>query len=379
MACHWWPLPILIIFVTGLGVGISYVTKSGVFAPKGASNSSSGSSKTIPPTVTTDKNGAAITLPPVCTLRTQYLKDNKTCTDCPGFKGGKTFSVFWESQADGCQEFAASDAAKYVTHVYWGFATIDPATGAVSQTLQGNDATLNACIKTFQNMCIKNYVSFGGASERNNFLQLTTSDKWTTFGKTAATLVQKFNFSGVDIDDESGNMASKDGDWLKNTGPQVVGYLSALRSALDDLPQGSSYKISWDEFPSSFDTGCSAPGLDYGRCFPQDALKYMDQVNNMLYNDNSTNLDGYLSNLPSTFGKKVGSDKLVIGGCVGKSGSGVCGSYGDAPTTTQLKNYATTGASNQGAMLWTASSDWRLNKGSNVILMGNAGNYGVKW
>ncbi|KAF0746816.1 hypothetical protein AaE_007981 [Aphanomyces astaci] len=364
----------LVMFVTGLGVGISLVTKTGIFAT-GTSSSSGG--KTSSPALIPGKNGTLVPVPPVCLARNQYLKDNKTCTTCPGAKNGNTFSVFWESQADGCQEFAASEAAKYVTHIYWGFATIDGTTGAVSQTLQGNDATLRACINTFQNMCIQNYISIGGATERKTFLMLKTQDHWNTFAKTAASLVQMFNFSGVDIDDESGNLDAG-GDWAKTAQPQVVGYLSALRKELNALPRGP-YPISWDEFPGSLEDGCNNPTTEYGRCFPTKILPLVDQVNNMLYNQVSAKMDGVLSSVPTTWGPTVGKDKLVIGGCVGKSGSGVCGEYGDAPTPAQLTAYATTGADYQGAMLWTSSADWRLSKGANTLLMGKAGNYGVDW
>ncbi|ETW02982.1 hypothetical protein H310_05422 [Aphanomyces invadans] len=374
MGCHWWPLPLLIFFTTGLGFGISFLTKTGVFAT--STSSSPFGKKTSAPTAIPGKDDALVPQPSVCMARNQYLKDNKTCTTCPGTKSGNSFSVFWESQADGCQEFAASEAAKYVTHIYWGFATID-ATGAVSQKLQGNDATLTACIKTFQNMCIQNYVSIGGATERKTFLQLKTQEQWNTFGKTAASLVQKFNFTGVDIDDESGN-ADAGGDWYKNAQPQVVGYISALRKQLDALPRGP-YRISWDEFPGSFEKGCDDPAVEYGRCFPTEILPLVNQVNNMLYNNLSPKLDGILQSVPTTWGPKVGKDKLVIGGCVGKGGSGVCADYGDVPTTTQLTAYATTGAKYQGAMLWTSSADWRLNKGATTVLMGKAGNYGVDW
>ncbi|RHY22245.1 hypothetical protein DYB32_009555 [Aphanomyces invadans] len=201
-------------------------------------------------------------------------------------------------------------------------------------------------------MCIQNYVSIGGATERKTFLQLKTQEQWNTFGKTAASLVQKFNFTGVDIDDESGN-ADAGGDWYKNAQPQVVGYISALRKQLDALPRGP-YRISWDEFPGSFEKGCDDPAVEYGRCFPTEILPLVNQVNNMLYNNLSVRDDPNKRNARLTH-------------------------YGDVPTTTQLTAYATTGAKYQGAMLWTSSADWRLNKGATTVLMGKAGNYGVDW
>ncbi|OQS00762.1 carbohydrate-binding protein [Achlya hypogyna] len=387
--CHWWPLPILIAVVAGASVGITYVTKTGVFAENTGSHSSGGGNAVVNGTVVSGNTS----VPATCKSRGTYL-NGKSCKSCPNTKNGKTFAIFWESQTDGCLDFLKSEAAQYVTHVYWGFATVGK-DGSVQQTFQGNDATLQACIAAMKkyvsflptsdchhrpcSKCIKQYASIGGASVRENFLSINTPAAYSKFGSTGASLVKKFGFDGVDIDDESGNLGAG-GNWQKNAGPNVVGYLSALRSALDDLPLASGepkYVITWDELPTAFDKTCSDAGADYGRCFVPEILKYVNEVNDMMYNAASDTMDYWLkTTVPSSWATAVGSNKLLIGQCVGMGeGSGIC-SYGDAPSPTQLAAAAKTGATYKGAMLWTGSYDWKANKGKVVIAMGKAGDYG---
>ncbi|EQC25593.1 hypothetical protein SDRG_16525, partial [Saprolegnia diclina VS20] len=318
------------------------------------------------------------TVPSTCKSRGSYL-DGKSCKTCPSTKNGKSFAIFWESQTDGCLDFVKSEAAQYVTHVYWGFATIGT-DGSVDQTFQGNDATLKACIAAMKNKCIKQYASIGGASVRANFLTVNTPAAYAKFASTAASLVQKFGFDGVDIDDESGNLGAK-GDWKTNAGPNVIGYLSALRKALNGLPLASGepkYIVTWDELPTAFDKSCSDAGGDYSRCFEPKILQYVDEVNNMMYNAMSATMDAWLAAVPTTWATSIGKDKLLLGQCVGKgTGSGICGDYGDAPSPKQLEAAAAAGANYKGAMLWTGSYDWVSGKGGVIISMGKAGNYGT--
>ncbi|OQR89589.1 carbohydrate-binding protein [Thraustotheca clavata] len=376
--CHWWPLPILIVVVAGASVGITYVTKTGVFS-NGSSSSSSSSNSIVNGTVI---NGNT-TVPTTCKTRGSYLS-GKSCKSCPSTKNGKTFAIFWESQTDGCLDFLKSDASQYVTHVYWGFAEVGT-DGAVSQTFQGNDATLKACIAAMKNKCIKQYASIGGASVRANFLSINSQAAYNKFGSTAASLVQKFGFDGVDIDDESGNAGAK-GNWSANAGPNVLGYLGALRKSLDALPLASgepSYVVSWDELPAAFDDSCTSASADYGRCFVSGILQYVDEVNAMLYNAVSSQMDTWLNTaVPTLWTKAIAKNKLVIGQCVGQSSenstsSGTCGGYGNPPSPTQLTNAAKAGASYKGAMLWTGSYDWTTNKGGVITSMGKAGEYGT--
>jgi hypothetical protein len=82
--------------VAGTGLGISFVTKTGVFNP----NKSSSSSEVTRDSVTIDGKIVSTTS---CTKRNHYLKDdNRTCAKCPQPKGGKTFAIFWASETDGC-------------------------------------------------------------------------------------------------------------------------------------------------------------------------------------------------------------------------------------------------------------------------------------
>ncbi|CAK4096905.1 unnamed protein product [Aphanomyces euteiches] len=368
--CHWWPLVLAAVVVGGATVLITYLTKSGVFAPKTTSENSISSSNT---TNSTKQNTT-------CTTRGMYLDANNSCTACP--QPNKTFAVFWQSYTDGCQEFIKSDAFKYVTHVYWGFALIDNQTGAVSQSFQGNDATLLSCVKAMQKKCVQQYASIGGATERANFIALNTSEKIATFGKTAATLVTKFGFDGIDVDDESGNTLAG-GNWNANTGSNVVAYLQSIRKELGALPRNASepeYKITWDEFPTSLSANCNASSGDYQRCFDPRIGQAVDQVNIMMYNSAlSSDYDTLLnSTIPTLWTQSVSYTKLVLGGCVGKPGDeGAC-SYGASPSSSQLSKYASDGATKYGGtMLWTGSADYVMNKGTTMTSMGQAGGYGI--
>ncbi|EQC39589.1 hypothetical protein SDRG_03023 [Saprolegnia diclina VS20] len=311
-----------------------------------------------------------------CPNRGTHLVGN-SCVSCPAPK--KTFGVFWESQVD-CSSFASSSAAAYVTHIYWSFALIDAASGTVSSSFQGSDATLKACLAQTRAKCIKNYISIGGATMRQTFVALNSTAQIATFASTAAQVVQKFGFDGVDIDDESGNLLAA-GDWKANVAPSVVAYLTALKTQLGSLPRAATepaYQITWDEFPTSLNPDCNTPTGDFQRCFDPRIAGIVDHVNLMMYNAaSSTDYDTYLTTTtPTLWTKTVNPMQIILGGCVGPVGTlGGC-AFGAAPTSTQLSAYASQGAAQYGgAMLWTASADMTTNQGATLVAMGKAGGY----
>ncbi|KAF0693914.1 Aste57867_15166 [Aphanomyces stellatus] len=389
--CHWWPMllsgtidiesniliaQIVALVVAGITVAVTYYTKTGVFAPKSDTNSSNTNATT--PNSTNATNSTNMTS---CPLRGMYLDSKKKCQVCP--QPNKTFAVFWQSHTDGCRDFMKTPAFQYVTHIYWGFALINNQTGAVGQTFQGNDATLLDCANAMKSKCVQQYASIGGATERTNFIALNTPDKVALFGKTAATLVEKFGFDGVDIDDESGNSLAG-GDWNATSSANVVAYLQSIRTSLNALPLKAgepAYRITWDEFPTSLDANCAAPGGDYQRCFNAAIGQSVDQVNVMMYNsETSAAYDTFLNaTVPTNWAAVVAPSKIVLGGCVGKPGDeGAC-SYGASPSSAQLARYASDGSSKYGGtMLWTGSADYTLNKGQTMVSMGQAGGYGVQ-
>ncbi|OQR96364.1 carbohydrate-binding protein [Achlya hypogyna] len=357
--CHWWPLFAAAVVITGGAFIITYFTHTGIFAESSqSSNSTTPSSK---PT----KNAT-------CSTRGYYANSKNDCVACP--VPTKTFAVFWQTYTDGCLDFIKTDAFKYITHVYWGFALINNQTGAVSQSFQGNDATL-------QTKCVKQYASIGGQTMRTNFLALNTPAKIATFGETAAKLVQKFGFDGIDIDDESGNVLAG-GDWKTTASTNVEAYLTSLRSNLDALPrkaQEPAYGVTWDEFFTSLDPTCNTATGDYQRCYDPKITPLVDQVNIMAYNaETAATYDNLLmTTVPTAWTAVIPATKLVMGGCVGTpTDQGAC-SYGATPTGKQLAAYAADGATKYGGtMLWTGSTDIELSNGANIINMGKAGSYG---
>ncbi|OQR92971.1 carbohydrate-binding protein [Achlya hypogyna] len=377
-------LPLLC--MAGLIVGI--LAAVGTFSGSGESISTGTSSTPAPTTHTPTTLSPSPTTKPttvtptptlangLCPLRGMYLSGT-SCVACPTPK--KTFSVFWESQVD-CSTFATSSAAAYVTHIYWSFALIDPTTGTVSSTFQGSSATLKACIAAARAKCIKNYVSIGGATMRQTFVALNSSAQLTTFALSAAQVVQEYGFDGVDIDDESGNLLAG-GDWKANALPNVLVYLQGLKTQLAALPRAATepkYQITWDEFPTSLSTGCDLASGDYLRCFDVRIANIVDQVNIMMYNSaSSTDYDNFLNVVtPTEWATAMPASKIVIGGCVGPIGTiGGC-AFGAAPTATQLKAYASVGASKYGGtMLWTGSADANTANGATMVAMGVAGGY----
>ncbi len=144
---------------------------------------------------------------------------------------------------------------------------------------------LSLMAKNISRKCVRQFISIGGATMRENFIFLNTSQKIAKFGSTAANLVKKFDLDGVDIDDGSGNLLAG-GNWLKNAGPNTVAYLKAIRSALNAIqkPNEPPYKLTWDEFPYSVNSNCDSPGGDYQRCFDPEIAKVVDEVTLMVYN-----------------------------------------------------------------------------------------------
>ncbi|EQC33826.1 hypothetical protein SDRG_08509 [Saprolegnia diclina VS20] len=366
--CHWWPLFCAAVIITGGAFAITYFTHTGIFA-----ESSSSSNDAAKPAGKPTKNAT-------CPYRGYYANSKNDCVACPA--PGKTFAVFWQTYTDGCLDFVKSDAFQYITHIYWGFALINNQTGEVAQTFQGNDATLQTCVNAIKKKCVKQYASIGGQTERANFLSLNTPAKIAAFGKSAAALVQKFGFDGIDVDDESGNLLAK-GDWKTNASPNVASYLTSLRTNLNALPRKSqepAYGLTWDEFFTSLDPTCNTPSGDYQRCFDPALASLVDEVNIMAYNaETGVTYDTLLTTtVPTLWTAAIPPAKLIMGGCVGTpKDQGAC-SYGASPSSAQLVGYATDGAAKYGGtMLWTASTDILLNKGANMIGMGKAGNYGI--
>lgn len=359
------PYVMFIGFVAGTSIGVIYCVKTG-WSPK-----------EIGGKIDYNDNSTAW-MPPVsneCSVRGTYFDEDKgVCTTCPN--PTKKYSVFWETQTGGCKDFLNSDSAKYVTHIYWSFALLNPDTGEVIPSFQGNDDALKECIQMVRKRCIRNYASIGGATMNKEWIAINTDAKIDTFGKTGAKLMKLYGFDGADIDDESGNALAQ-GNWKKNAAPNVKKYLKSLRKNFDALPRDPlepPYYISWDEFPWALDPSrCNNPGAEYDRCWDNEITNIVDDVNLMLYNSASGQYDLYLNDyIPNRWAKQVPPKKLYIGTCAFDG----CSTDGDRPTNAQMQRYASDGSSKYGgSFLWTGSKDWAVSKGQTMTLMGKAGGY----
>ncbi|KDO28967.1 hypothetical protein SPRG_20072 [Saprolegnia parasitica CBS 223.65] len=303
-----------------------------------------------------------------CKRHEYYDPLHDDCQLCPATTPhDRVFAVFWESQKD-CARLVEEVNTKYVTHVYWAFATLSM-TGEVSQSLQ---------------RCIKQLISIGGAESRDSFYALRDEKAFDLFTRTSLSVVKKFDFDGIDMDDESGNQPQANFKWKETQAPVVYKYLVALRNGLDAMqaPDEPRYLLTWDEFPTSLDgqeggyVGCSLVS-DGGwfRCYDEKFTPLLDWVNIMLYNIPST--DGYEAMLsrriPQNWVPAIGADKLIIGACSS------LGCVEPVPPPGQsYKNAYNGSALYKGAMLWSATNDVLYDGGHTMKTMGQAGNYGVR-
>ncbi|OQS02511.1 hypothetical protein THRCLA_05121 [Thraustotheca clavata] len=326
-----------------------------------------------------------------CRRHEYYDPLHDICGVCPKPEPtDRVFAVYWESQKD-CARLVEEINTRYITHVYWAFATVNT-NGEVSQSLQyWDDTAVMNCMATLRMRCIKQLVSIGGADCRNNFYSLKEPEAMTRFIDGALSIVKRFDFDGIDIDDETGNQKQANWDWNKNQGPTVISYLTKLRQSLDSMqkPDEPRYLLTWDEFPSSFDhaiggyAGCSFSAVNAGpngddgwhRCFSAGITPLVDWVNIMLYNLPSAGdySDTMNNRIPNWWVPTIPTNKLVIGACSG------LGCVEPLPPSNQMYNAAYNGSVlYKGCMLWSATFDILYESANALKVMGSAGNYGVK-
>ncbi|EQC25031.1 hypothetical protein SDRG_17078 [Saprolegnia diclina VS20] len=228
-----------------------------------------------------------------CHRHEYYDPMHDDCQTCPAATpNDRVFAVFWETQKD-CAMLVNDPSTRYVTHVYWAFATVDEK-GNVAQSLQyWDDAAIMHCMAQLRMRCIKQLVSIGGADSRHSFFSLQEPKALGRFLQSSIDVVKKFDFDGIDMDDETGNSHEARNDWLKNQSPTVLKYLAGLRDGMEAIrkPTEPKYLLTWDEFPTSYDqpapgyAGCSQVYEGgWRRCIPNEIKDLVDWVNIMYYN-----------------------------------------------------------------------------------------------
>ncbi|KAG6974752.1 hypothetical protein JG688_00002878 [Phytophthora aleatoria] len=253
--------------------------------------------------------------------------------------------AFWQSEVAGCESVPDG-----VTHVVFGFALV--ADGVIVPTFQSSDATISQCVEQLHERCILSMGSIGGSTNNENMSAVANA---TLFAESAAALMAKFGFDGLDLDDETVG--------AEFSAERTVGMLKATREALDGAGSTSAL-LTYDAYFYEGDVSvCSAEETAaYSRCFPSGALDYVDWVNIMAYN---VNLDSdsaaaiYAEAESTTFaawGTQLGGNfsLATIGLCVG----GGC-AYGPGPNATAIAEWEAFAREegHGGMMLYSASAE----------------------
>ncbi|RHY28288.1 hypothetical protein DYB32_006097 [Aphanomyces invadans] len=258
--------------------------------------------------------------------------------------------LYWGSEVGGCETIPPG-----VTHVVMTFALVKD--GAVSLTLQGDDATLRRCVVR----CIDVLVSIGGDTDNHQLAGVTDMD---TFAASAVALVDKFNFDGVDVDDEN-RAGTYDQD-------HVVEYMAALSKALK--PRGKLLTMAAFYYDSVADK-CAAVS---GRCFPRQVEALVVWVNVMAYNvekDVGKAEAVYESAITDTFAMWMAvlpPAKVVVAVCTESTNPLHRGcSYGPGPSPAVVAQWTKWSRENAGGMgVWAGSKDQFLNYTYTTLVTG---------
>jgi len=278
---------------------------------------------------------------------------------CPEIDPSKRVIVFWQSEHDGCETIPDG-----VTHVFWGFSEVQDGATVVDQTFQTTDQKLTKCIQALRKRCIYSFASVGGAENNKGMAGISDYPK---FAQSVLSLLEKFAFDGVDIDDET-------------TGPEfnvdrVLGYMKEVHKLLkaslsiansnnkESKGKGKDYGISFDGLiMDGVKSFCSDPDrASYTRCFPPELMQYIDFVNIMAYN-----IDRDVAIANKIYGDAVDKifkewTKEIFAGDATRGTVGVCVgggcAYGPGPNDATIENWASYAKTAGGMMLYSASAD----------------------
>ncbi|RLO06476.1 hypothetical protein DYB28_009260, partial [Aphanomyces astaci] len=268
------------------------------------------------------------------------LRSSNISSSCGSNDGAPRVVLFWGSEVGGCESIPRG-----VTHVIMSFSLVQD--GNVTLSLQGNDATLLL-------------VSIGGETNSEAIAGLVDVDR---FAASAVALVDKFNFDGVDMDDETRG---------KYDPAHVIAYMTSLSNAL--RPRGKLLTIDafyYDAVPDK----CAAVT---GRCFPKQVEPLVDWVHVMAYNvdlDVAKAQAVYASAINDTFSAWTAvlpPPKMVVAVCTEASNSLYRGcAFGPGPSLAVVTLWTQwSRASGGGMALWAGSKDQFLNYTYTTLLTG---------
>ncbi|ETV72105.1 hypothetical protein, variant [Aphanomyces astaci] len=281
------------------------------------------------------------------------LRSSNISSSCGSNDGAPRVVLFWGSEVGGCESIPRG-----VTHVIMSFSLVQD--GNVTLSLQGNDATLRRCVLSLQQRCIKVLVSIGGETNSKAIADLVDFDRFAT---SAVALVDKFNFDGVDMDDETRG---------KYDPAHVIAYMTSLSNAL--RPRDKLLTIDafyYDAVPDK----CAAVT---GRCFPKQVEPLVDWVHVMAYNvdlDVAKAQAVYASAINDTFSAWTAvlpPPKMVVAVCTEASNSLYRGcAFGPGPSLAVVTLWTQwSRASGGGMALWAGSKDQFLNYTYTTLLTG---------
>ncbi|RHZ30696.1 hypothetical protein DYB37_011939, partial [Aphanomyces astaci] len=270
------------------------------------------------------------------------LRSSNISSSCGSNDGAPRVVLFWGSEVGGCESIPRG-----VTHVIMSFSLVQD--GNVTLSLQGNDATLRRLL-----------VSIGGETNSEAIAGLVDVDR---FAASAVALVDKFNFDGVDMDDETRG---------KYDPAHVIAYMTSLSNAL--RPRGKLLTIDafyYDAVPDK----CAAVT---GRCFPKQVEPLVDWVHVMAYNvdlDVAKAQAVYASAINDTFSAWTAvlpPPKMVVAVCTEASNSLYRGcAFGPGPSLAVVTLWTQwSRASGGGMALWAGSKDQFLNYTYTTLLTG---------
>ncbi|KAF0689277.1 Aste57867_19256 [Aphanomyces stellatus] len=294
------------------------------------------------------------------------------CAAClPLTPDDKFLAVSWNTKVN-CSKLVEESETRFISHVYWSFASVDASGAVVPPKDQQDNTALSKCMMQLRTRCIRQIGVIGDISASTSMFASLSDATIPTFVASAVKFATSYGLDGLNIADPTGNSAS--GKWAR--GDATVAYMKALRAGLDAavLAGTPPYTLSWDEYPNAFDKSTNATscnGLNANsRCFPAGLDAVVDTIQlQMGFRSTSTNLSAITGTNWTAIIPRL-NEKVMYGMC----------NYGSACVFTdkELKQMAFDGTYiGKGAAIYSGNVDITTNGAKTLSTMGALGAYGI--